>query len=94
MVRALRTLVPPQSVGLPPGAGNKTKKAIQPKEEEPADAGDRYVDEACVPQRERHAAAVCREHDSGMAAARSLGQVQRISDDERAAGPARGVRAV
>ena len=76
-VRALAALVPPQSVGLPPGAGNKAEKAIQPKDQEPENADRGYVDQTCVRHGNPDAAAIARDDDGDMAAIRFVEDAQR-----------------
>jgi hypothetical protein len=89
----LAALVPPRSSVLPPGAGNKAEKAIQPKKRA-NNAEERYVREAGAVDRNLDAAAIAR-HDNGDAAAiPTLEQTQHRLQNEPDAGPARDVRAV
>ena len=64
--------VPPCSSVLPPGAGNKPEKAVQPEEERAKKSGKRYVDQARAVDRHVHAAAVRRHHDGDAATISSV----------------------
>src|SRR5204862_3412713 len=69
---------PPCPSVLPPGAGNKAEKAIQPKEERANNPEERYVDQPGILQRHVHAAPV-RPHDDGdVAAIPAVEQVQEV----------------
>src|SRR5882672_3716232 len=59
---------------LPPGAGDKADKAVQPKEERADDAKERYVDQAAGMGRQVHAATVRRHDDGDWAAIPAFGQ--------------------
>ena len=64
--------VPPSSSVLPPGAGNKPEKAIQPKEERAKKTGERYVDQPGAVDRHVHAAAIRRDNDGDAATISSV----------------------
>jgi len=64
--------VPPSSSVLPPGAGNKPEKAVQPKEERAKKSEERYVDQARAFDRHVHATAVRRDHDGDAATISSV----------------------
>jgi hypothetical protein len=55
--------VPPSSSVLPPGAGNKAEKAVQPKEERAKKPDERYVDETLAFDRNLDAPTVRRHGD-------------------------------
>jgi len=67
--------VPPRSSVLPPGAGNKAEKAVQPKKERAKNPDERYVVEAGV-HRHGHAAAVTRHDDGNVAAVTTIEHAQ------------------
>ena len=67
MVVALAAPVPPRSSVLPPGAGNKAKKAVQPKKERAKDPEQRRFGQVVV-EGQLDAPAVGR-HDHGDGAA-------------------------
>ena len=66
MVSSLAALVPP-CPSVPPGAGNKPKKATEPRNGE-EDLEEGYVGQAARLDRDVHAAAI-RRHDDGDLAA-------------------------
>jgi hypothetical protein len=78
VVVALAALVPPSSSVLPPGAGNKAEKAIQPKKDRAKKPEKRYVDESVV-DRNVHAPAVRRHDDGDSAAIPTVEQTQLVS---------------
>jgi hypothetical protein len=65
---ALAAPVPPSSSVLPPGAGNKANKALQPKKERAKDPEQRRVDQAVITKGQLDMAAIAR-HDDGDSAA-------------------------
>src|SRR5215210_3915895 len=73
---ALAALVPPSSSVLPPGAGNKAEKAVQPKEERAKNPEERYVSQAVPVDGQLDAATVRRDgdHDVSAIPALELGQ--------------------
>ncbi len=68
--------LPPRSSVLPPGAGNKAEKAIQPKEERAKKGEKRYINEPGVAHRQVHAAAIRRDDDGDATAIPSVEQAQ------------------
>ena len=68
--------VPPSSSVLPPGAGNKAEKAIQPKKERAKNAEERYVTETGVVHGHLDAAAVAGDSDGDSAAVLTIEQTQ------------------
>src|SRR4029078_411684 len=74
VVRRLAS-VPPRSSVLPPGAGNKPEKAVQPKQERAKDPDARRVAEAGV-HWHGQAAAVGRHDDGNMAAITAVEHAQ------------------
>jgi hypothetical protein len=68
--------VPPSSSVLPPGAGNKAEKAIQPKEERAKNSEERYVVEQWVVQGHLDAAAVASHGDGDSASILTIKQTQ------------------
>jgi hypothetical protein len=75
MVRRLAP-VPPSSSVLPPGAGNKAEKAVQPKEERAKNSGERYVVEDGVVHGHLDAAAVASHGDGDSASVLTVEQTQ------------------
>ena len=65
---------PPRSSVLPPGAGNKAEKAVQPNEKRADEAKERYVDQATGRGRHVHAATIRRHDDGDWAAIPSVAQ--------------------
>src|SRR6185369_3342218 len=76
VVRRLAS-VPPRSSVLPPGAGNKPEKAVQPKKERAKNPDERRVVEAGV-HWHGQAAAVGRHDDGNMAAITAVEHVQSV----------------
>jgi hypothetical protein len=72
VVVALLAPVPPRTSVLPPGAGNKPKKAIELEEERAKNAEYGYVDEARIADGDLDAAAVSRQRDDDVAAIPTL----------------------
>jgi hypothetical protein len=89
-------LRPPRTSVLPPGAGNKAKKAVQPKEERAKKPEERYVDQSGILHRHVHAAAIRRHGDGDAAAITTVEQTQDMVSDTLSQGAtiARGSAAV
>jgi len=73
---ALAALRPPRSSVLPPRAGNKANKAIQPKKDRANKLEERYIDEPGVLDRYGHPATISRHGDGDAAAIPTVEQTQ------------------
>ena len=76
-------LDPPVTSVLPPGAGNKPKKAYKAEPKRAKKTEERYVDQTCVVDRDLDAPSVSRHHDCDVAPISTVEQAQCVLPDRR-----------